>query len=544
MNKRKNILIVICSLILTAMLTVNASASMQADAGNDGLLITDHINYGSTAELLENEVIPQSYSSRDLGYTPTVKSQGTTNLCWIFSTLSSFETLLIKDGNFSSTFSVSHLDNWATVNNDEGWARNYITDGCTLFAAEGYLTSWQGPKYESEFPFRMDQVSYDKLKLNENGDYGVTGIMLLNNSDVDAIKKAIMDYGAVTAGYSSSSAYYSTNRLSYFCPISSTSGAHAISVVGWDDNYSRTNFNPRNTLPTNDGAWLIKNSWGENDNSLGGYFWISYEDANLFSRKMEAFAITEYQLLDENDKIYQHDIYGATGKITFSTLLDSVTYMNVYDFSNEDILDKVVFQCDTQGVNYNIYLIPTDDSGTPVSSDFGWINLSSGTVDYTGYISANITDYDIPEGKYAVGVDLQTTSGNTSLIKSSSIGICERLISGGADYFKYQSDLKQSFFTNNNNEITDLHSYIDDSYGATFSIKAITYSNGANNYELGDSDLNGIINIRDATLIQKYVANIIELSEEQKKYADINGDNTINGIDVTSLQKIIAGLTQ
>ena len=54
---------------------------------------------------------------------------------------------------------------------------------------------------------------------------------------------------------------------------------HAILIVGWDDNYSRDNFRDNNK-PKNDGAWLVKNSWG-NYNDEGGYFWISYEDKTL-----------------------------------------------------------------------------------------------------------------------------------------------------------------------------------------------------------------------------------------------------------------------
>ena len=50
---------------------------------------------------------------------------------------------------------------------------------------------------------------------------------------------------------------------------------HAICVVGWDDNYSKDNFNSK---PAGDGAFLIKNSWG----STQSYFYISYYDTVLF----------------------------------------------------------------------------------------------------------------------------------------------------------------------------------------------------------------------------------------------------------------------
>lgn len=51
--------------------------------------------------------------------------------------------------------------------------------------------------------------------------------------------------------------------------------AHAMIIIGWDDNYSKDNFVYEK--PENDGAWLVLNSWGSNwgNNGTG---WISYED--------------------------------------------------------------------------------------------------------------------------------------------------------------------------------------------------------------------------------------------------------------------------
>ena len=47
-------------------------------------------------------------------------------------------------------------------------------------------------------------------------------------------------------------------------------------IVGWDDNYSRDNF-ATTTKPSNNGAWLIRNSWGD----YFDYFWMSYETYSL-----------------------------------------------------------------------------------------------------------------------------------------------------------------------------------------------------------------------------------------------------------------------
>ena len=59
-------------------------------------------------------------------------------------------------------------------------------------------------------------------------------------------------------------------------------------------------------------------------------------------------------------------------------------------------------------------------------------------------------------------------------------------------------------------------------------------------YLLGDADLNGIINIKDATYIQKYSAVLVTFSDKEFIAADANGTGTVNITDATVLQKFIA----
>ncbi len=58
----------------------------------------------------------------------------------------------------------------------------------------------------------------------------------------------------------------------------------------------------------------------------------------------------------------------------------------------------------------------------------------------------------------------------------------------------------------------------------------------------GDSDLDGELKIKDATLIQKYVARSASFSENQERLSDVDGDNTVSVRDATSVQKALAKL--
>jgi hypothetical protein len=59
---------------------------------------------------------------------------------------------------------------------------------------------------------------------------------------------------------------------------------------------------------------------------------------------------------------------------------------------------------------------------------------------------------------------------------------------------------------------------------------------------VGDVDLNGVVNVFDATLIQKYSSKITTLNEYQLKNANTNNDDIINVFDATEIQRMIAGL--
>ena len=113
---------------------------------------------------------------------------------------------------------------------------------------------------------------------------------------IDAIKAELMEKRGVAISYCSdttrgddeSEGYEFLNKDTYAHYIPEHLGSnHVVCIVGWDDNYSRENFNPL-YQPLADGAWIAKNSWGvqtdpdDEDSGWGidgtGYFYLSYYD--------------------------------------------------------------------------------------------------------------------------------------------------------------------------------------------------------------------------------------------------------------------------
>ena len=62
------------------------------------------------------------------------------------------------------------------------------------------------------------------------------------------------------------------------------------------------------------------------------------------------------------------------------------------------------------------------------------------------------------------------------------------------------------------------------------------------NYDMGDIDLDGILTIRDVSLLTKYLVACEVLTSTQLKIADVNGDGYISIMDATHIQMMIAGL--
>ncbi len=68
-------------------------------------------------------------------------------------------------------------------------------------------------------------------------------------------------------------------------------------------------------------------------------------------------------------------------------------------------------------------------------------------------------------------------------------------------------------------------------YSATPATRIILY---------GDVDLSGSVGANDATIIQFYVAEMTDLTDEQKIAADVTGEGIVNGADAVYIQRYLA----
>lgn len=364
----------------------------------------------NSMNLTNNEAnIPSKYDPREKGYMTDVRDQEDLGICWTFAGEAALESYLKKNGYGEFDLSEEHM-RWWGKNGTYNWNIG-DEEGATNEASIGYFTSWMGPKFEKDIPYNGKQTIEKGAKRPDNYDsapkidYQVLDVVNVGQNQA-AVKEAIMKYGAVTSGYYDNPDYVTSDGNSFYCdkPLGQN---HAIIIVGWDDNYSRNNFRADNR-PENDGAWLVKNSWGKY-NSEQGYLWISYNDKTILSFT-DNYAIARVQQ-NKGQKIYQHE-YSMS-----STLKDSVLVAaNRFDFGRGEGLDGVMFATDSVGANYEIYYIPEIKGKLDYNSR---IFVSSGVVKHSGYTTAEVDHFPLATGKGAIAVKIDNSKNR----KKASIGL-------------------------------------------------------------------------------------------------------------------------
>ena len=476
--KRKLVSFLLAGVLLVSSLafsSVSAESEEMFFAPKQGILpVSSNIPSGAKLAPVGMD-LPARYSSREAGFTTPVRTQQS-NTCWAFGSLASFETLLLKNNIATDVYSVQHMNIWGTVNEDgTGWQREAGSAGYSYIPL-GYLMSRQGPFSIEAFPEESTESDFDSFSATPQ--YAPTSVTYFNDdADRDSIKLLIYRYGSAVANFNSDRQYLSNNR-DYYCADSTISlgnlMGHAVSVVGWDDNYPKENFSGSiSGTPKENGAWIIKNSWGTYTGDRG-YFYISYEDVWLFDKIFgPSYAITGFDKLTDEMAIYQNEIYGATYEFNYLGNYKDIVYMNVFDFSEKDrTLDKVIFETTALGADYTVYYIPYAKT-QPTSDTDLWQTLSRGTVTYTGYICEDFDNVEVPAGKGAIGIRINTQ--NTA--SYNSIGVCEWLKNGSDYIFVSQAERDMSYLMMSSDiqDVKDLYSrYLNDDMGGTFVIKAIT----------------------------------------------------------------------
>ena len=274
----------------------------------------------------DNKEVPTKYNLKE-HINVKVENQSSYGLCWDFASMKSLETNIAvqegKDldlselhldyyqsnlmygyrevhdgGNFSDFVDYSMLTGAVLEEtvpygitskdiSDSGEELNYFTPND--FKEEEYskFTSLKTVARATEI---VDFPSVRKTNGVVDETYKISDNKL--NEFRNIVKKHIMKNGSlytVIATPDDDREFYdATTQAEYFNGndelLNPERSIHAVSIVGWDDNYSKDNFaTKKGDKPKNNGAYIALNSWGDEWGDHG-YFYISYEDSLVESQ--------------------------------------------------------------------------------------------------------------------------------------------------------------------------------------------------------------------------------------------------------------------
>lgn len=326
-------------------------------------------------------------------YDISVKDQGLTESCWAFSLLSSAELNMQMKTGETVDLSERHM-NYATSSsfydgtNEMAFNRK-ASEGSSFIIGLAYMTNGQGMVLENEMEFSNDTSDISLSEIDIDPSYYVKEYEILptiykvksgnetlyldeygesySEEEVEelrqVIKNHIVEYGGISA-YTVGSAYefYSNkddifSSTSYYCNDMSYNVDHAVTIIGWDDNYSKDNFTG-SAKPEKDGAYIVLNSYSE-DAFDNGFMYISYEDVWIEST---LYGIKEISPIDY-ENLYQHDEFGGNVPVTLQSSngesYQEQYYASIYSRDENDFEELTDIAITTnQYAEFEVYVNP------------------------------------------------------------------------------------------------------------------------------------------------------------------------------------------
>ncbi len=254
--------------------------------------------------------LPEKYDPRPLNLSSPVKDQYLNSNCWAHAAMATAEQNLLKQGlvtdpsslklsgeQFSyGLFNITNdpLNNTAgdlnwTSKGDNGYNQTGMQNMLIAF----HLATWPGL-----VDLDVDYYQGREMALDySNAKYKLKNAKFYYTPTIEEMKQAVMEYGAMYAAIPTEGLAWDT--VYYY--NSDTVVDHAVTIVGWDDSIPISSFSdvPANQ-PSRNGAWLVKNTWGDYRND-GGYVWVSYDHL------VNSCIAFEFMLQDEYDNNYFYD---------------------------------------------------------------------------------------------------------------------------------------------------------------------------------------------------------------------------------------------
>ena len=376
-----------------------------------------------------------------------IRNQGIFGTCWAFSTIASVESNIytqMQRAGISYNVKNNPVDlsewylAWVSVAAPTEVAEDYVPHSKEPIHSNFYVPFAQ-KVYQGGVPFREleTMMSHGTGLAWEQGEtvksivapknylptiFQLRNIFFLNNNR-DVIKKMIMDYGAVSFALNSESMMHDRFDTAFFEPNPKPI-THGINIIGWDDNFDFSKTGMK-ILPKEKGAWIIRNSWGENWGA-DGYGYLSYEDKTIniltvFDVDADVGSVSYIESHEVNNQLAS----GEFGNYISAEVPQDSAFAAGYTSDDDYFLTKVGFFVAAENMNYNIEIrLGSRENpalGELVYSQRGKFG-EDGTPNLGGYRIVPLEKFVFlpKDADYNVTVELSNSNGDTSYILTPS----------------------------------------------------------------------------------------------------------------------------
>ena len=248
----------------------------------------------------------------------------------------------------------------------------------------------------------------------------------LKQQFMSIIKEGVINYGGIfvgaydptgQCGVINADGSYVLDPNSYCLPMGSDAAVttgHAMQIIGWDDDYEYSYCKKNHTyssandgscasgvLTQGTGAWLVKNSWGEND---AAYIHLTYD--SIQTQYVTFSYITSLtEMKDRNwDNVYNNGLIDTT-----TTTKLTQTFKNKHN--NQEKIQKIKFHTVSMDQQYSISVKVGENT---------YLITDSYQTNYPGLYTVDVSDKDIfiEPGSFDVII-----SGAKQSIRGNSISV-------------------------------------------------------------------------------------------------------------------------
>lgn len=315
-----------------------------------------------------------------------VRKQGGADNCWTFASIGALETTIAlkrkKQGSNIKVFDFSeaHMKYGSRYSmflngekNDRGLSYDKSKGG-SFKQAVNYFTNGFGPVDEKWLKYNPNEPNIDLNSIEsitqaatvmDTVDLSVEDTTDENaiNDAISKIKVQIKNYGGVyfALNYHMGDQYTNTLNMARYCDVplrEYESPSHAVVLIGWDDNYSASNFKKN---PGKNGAWIFKNSYG--DYSTVEY--LSYYDKTSYT---ETYGFQDAEEGKNYDKQYQHQVLPSIVDfhVKKGPVISQLTVAEVYSRDASKTNEKITrlsIEAARSGI-YEFFVNPDNDDLT------------------------------------------------------------------------------------------------------------------------------------------------------------------------------------